>query len=382
MKRLSSGDRYQTLNLIEIRQGALLNNFSFFQKENPGCEICPVLKSNAYGHGLRLVGRFVDQKLRPKFICLDSLYEAYELRRAGIRTPLLLMGYTFPENFRHKDLRRLRVSLPVFEEKSLAYLDKYQPGIGLHLKIDSGMNRLGIKEDGVSSFIRALKKYPRLKVEGIYTHLADAENEDSRFNRQQIAVFKKVIKQFEKNGFNFKWKHLNATAGCLRFKDRGFNLVRLGLGFYGLSPFQENSFWDKKLSRQLKPALKLITHLVDIKTLKKGEIVSYGKTFKAKKGMKIGVLPLGYYDGLDRRLSNQGLVKIGKAYGRILGKVCMNVTVVDLSQVKNPRLGQRVIVFDDQAASANSIKKTAELTGTIPYEILVNLAETTRRILI
>lgn len=355
--------QYQTLNLIEISQQALKDNFSFYQQKNPQAKICPVLKSNAYGHGLKLIGKLVDRKIKPEFVCVDSLYEAYELRKARVMSPILIMGYTFPENFKHK---RLDFRFPLFDRQTLQVLDQYQPGAKVHLKIDTGMNRLGLKEKDVDCFISLLFRCSKVKVEGIYSHLADADSKDQSFSLKQIETFKRIIKKFESAGFSFKYKHLNATAGALKFKDPEFNLIRLGLGFY-LEP---------------KPALRLITHIVEVKELDKGESVSYNRTFTAKRKTKIAVLPLGYYDGVDRRLSNKGVVKIGNLYCPIIGRVCMNLTVIDVSKVKNPRVGQEVVVFDNSSKSKNSLQKTADLMGTIPYEVLVKLSETTRRVLL
>lgn len=345
---------YKTLNLIQVNKTALLNNYAFFQNQNPQAKVCPVLKSNAYGHGLKLIGKFVDDKIRPEFICVDSLYEAYELEKTKIVTPILILGYTFPDNFTHK---KLNFRLPVFDVETLKILNEYQPGIKVHIKVDTGMNRLGIKENQVASFIATLGQYSKIEVEGIYSHLADADNEDEAFSQKQIETFKRVIKQFEAAGLEFKYKHICATAGALKFKDPEFNLIRLGFGFYQVP----------------NPALKLISHIVDIKELQKGETVSYNCTFKAKQKMKIAVLPLGYYDGLDRRLSNKGFVKVHQTVCPIVGRVCMNITVIDITDLKTPQIGEEVEI---------DIIEQAKLINKSPYEALVNLSETTRRILV
>lgn len=335
---------YKTLNLIRVSRQALKNNFDFFQKLNPQAKICLVLKSNAYGHGLKLIGGFVDKEIKPEFICVDSLYEAYELQKINIKTPVLILGYTLSENFKYN---KLNFRIPVWDNETLKILNQYQPGIKVHIKVDTGMNRLGLKENDVDRFIAELftlkgLNCSKITVEGIYSHLAEAENES--LSQKQIALFKKIIRKFESSGFIFKYKHICATDGALKDHDPEFNLIRLGLGFY-------------------KNALKLVSHLVQIKEIDQGEIVGYGQTFKAKRKMKIGILPLGYYDGLDRRFSNKGIVKIE-------------------NQFCKPYVGQEAIVFDNDQISPNSIQNSANLMGTIPYELLVKLSESTRRILI
>ncbi|MFH1561301.1 MAG: alanine racemase [Patescibacteria group bacterium] len=362
--------QYKTLNLIEVNGKSLISNYRFFQKLHPESKIAPVLKSNAYGHGLKLVGQFVDQNIKPPFICVDSLYEAYELKKlAKVKTKILLMGYTFPENFKVR--KKLDFVVPVFDQETLKVLNRHQPGIEVHLKIDTGMNRLGIRPGQARTFAKLAKKYHKIKINGIYTHLATAgDPKQKSLVQKQVKTFKEVIRIFEQEGFNFAWKHISATDGAGQIFDPEFNLIRLGIGFYGVHP-----------NKSLRPALKLSSHLVQVKTINPGEIVSYGATFKAKKKTKIGILPLGYYDGLDRRLSNRGMVKTGNRLCPIIGRVCMNLTVIDLSPCPRAKVGQKVTVFDDKTQSPNSIANSARLIDTIPYVLLTGLSETTKRVL-
>lgn len=363
---------YKNLNLIEINKNALRDNFNFFQNINPKSKICPVLKSNAYGHGLTLVGKFVSNELNPEFICVDSLYEAYELRKAGIDSPVLVLGYTFPQNY---EVKKIDFSLPVFDIESLRFLNRYQPGIKVHIKIDTGMNRLGIKENDYEKFSKELKKCSNLIPEGIYSHLFDADNPDKSMSLKQIQTFKEAINYFKNEGFSFKYKHINATAGSLHLGDEEFNLSRVGLGIYGISP-------NEDYNNRLEPVLLFKSHIVEIKEIKKGEFVSYGQNYKAESNMKIAVIPVGYYEGLDRRLSNNGFIKMSGVFCKIIGNVCMNLTMIDISSVKNPKIGQEVIVFDNNNLSFNSIFKTASLINTIPYEILAKINNTIKRILV
>jgi alanine racemase len=366
---------YQTLNLITIKSKALLDNYSFWQKQNPQAKIAPVLKSNAYGHGLELIGRFIDQKMDPSFIAVDSLYEAWKLEKAGVKTPILVIGYTVPDNFKIR--KKLKFHLPVFDFETALTLLRYQPQTRLHLKIDTGMNRLGIKPNQVNQFISFLKNHQaQEQIVGIYSHLASAVS-DQDFTRRQVKTFKKVIAQFEQAGFSFNWKHIAATAGSLTVKDPEFNLVRLGLGFYGYSPFSNS----KKTLSKLEPALKLTSQIIQTKEVAKGEIVSYGGQFRAPKKMLIGVLPIGYYDGLDRRLSGRGQVKIGRKFCPLLGRICMNIAMVDLSGLKKPFVGQKITVISNRPKDKNSLVSLASLVDTIPYDLLVGLAESTRRVL-
>lgn len=373
---------YKTLNLIKVSQSALKHNYHYFQTLHYPKEIAPVLKSNAYGHGLKLIGKFINSQIKPPFIAVDSLYEAYELQKIKVKTPILIMGYTFPENFRlYRKLKNFHFS--VFDKKTLAALNKHQPGAKIHLKIDTDMNRLGIQPEQVKNFIYSLKDCPHLHLEGIYSHLSQADNpHKNTFTQKQITIFKKVIRQFEQAGFSFKWKHISATAGATLNQDPQFNLVRLGLGFYGYSPFPPQSKPGQLLTQNLKPALKLQSHLIQVKKIKKGNQVSYGGTFTAKKDITIGLIPIGYYDGPDRRLSNKGIVLINNQPCPVIGRICMNITIVDLSQIANPQPGQKAVIFSPNNKNPNSISQTALTANTIPYVLLVNLAESTKRVLV
>jgi alanine racemase len=369
--------RYQTLNLIKVSSLAIIKNWAYFKKLNPKVELAPVLKSNAYGHGLRLIGRLVDRELDAPFIVVDSLYEAWELRKAGVRTPLLLAGYTMPANFR--TIKKLDFHLPVFDEATAAAVAYYQPRARLHIKIDSGMGRLGLRLDQVAGFIKVLRKY-RLErqIVGIYSHLACADS-DREFTKKQISVFKKAIRQFEQAGFSFAWKHIAATAGAVFIKDPEFNLVRLGLGLYGYLPGELTDNQD--LGRLLEPALELSTRIIQVKEINRGDIVGYDGGFYAKRRMVIGILPVGYYDGLDRRLSNRGTVLIGRRHCPIIGKVCMNISMIDLTGVVNPNCGQEVIVISSDKKQKNSLAGLARLIGVTSYELLAGLSGDTRRAL-
>lgn len=381
-KLFNSKFSYKTLNLIEVSKSALQNNFEYLTQINPNAKICPVLKSNAYGHGLKLIGGFVDREIRPEFICVDSLYEAYELQKINVESKILILGYTFPENFKYK---KINFHLPVFDIETLEILNKTQSGINVHIKIDTGMSRLGIKQNEVEKFSRLLKKFNRVKVAGIYTHLSSADDvgvDETKFTQKQIDIFKEVIKYFEGDGFSFRYKHINATAGAVRFPDNEFNLSRIGLGFYGISPFPPESLLDRRLQANLKPALKLITHVCQLKEIRKGETVSYGRTYKAESDKKIAILPIGYFDGIDRRFSNNGSVKINGHFCQIIGKICMNITMVDVGNAGRIKVGDEVVIFDNMNESANSIKNASFQIDAIPYEILCRLSPTTRRVLV
>jgi len=361
--------RYQHLNTIYISKSALIQNHHLLQNSNPQALLCPVLKSNAYGHGLKIVVPIFDS-LKSAFLCVDSLYEAYELQKVGVKSSVLILGYTLPENY---IVKRIPFHLPLFDLETAEILNKYQKGINVHLKIDTGMNRFGIKLKNLDSFLDKLTQFKHIRVAGAFTHLANADTADNELNGLQVKRFKEALKVMECHNIYPKWKHIAASSGSLIIKDSDFNMLRIGLSSYGIAPESISS------ESGLKPALEFRSRICQIKIIERGESVSYGGTFTAKQKMLIGVIGAGYFEGIDRRLSNKGFVTVGKTQCQILGKVCMNITMVDLGKVENPYVGQECIVYSSDPQAINSINNSAKICDTIPYELLVKLNGSVKR---
>lgn len=368
--RKKFGRKMKVLNTVELSAKAVKANYLYFKKKHPESAICPVLKSNAYGHGLVEIAQIVD-KFNAPYIVVDSFYEVFELKNAGIKTPFLIIGYTLPENYKHMSFKNIAVT--VLDLETLNALGKLNKKIKIHLKVDTGMHRQGVPFDKFSEALQLIKKFKKLEFEGICTHLADSEHSKiNEFTKKQIDLFRKSIKMAEKFGFDVKWKHISATHGAAKINSKDFNLIRLGLGLYGDSALEYS---------KLKPVLRLNSTLIDIKTIEKGDCVSYGCTFHADKKMKIGIIPVGYYEGVERRLSSVGFVYYGKTECRILGRVCMNLCVIDLSKVKAPKKWAEIEVIGDDLSKKNCAKWIAEKAGTITYVIWTKLAPTIRRVI-
>lgn len=359
---------YFTLNKIEISKDNLVDNYQYLSSLNRKVKIAPVLKSNGYGHGITEVAKILDTKKCP-FFCVDSLYEAYELIKAKIKTPILIMGYTDPENFKAK---KLPFSYAVFDIELARILNKYQSGCNVHIFVDTGMNREGVPLAKLPKFLKEIKKLENIKIEGLMSHLASADDSKDSLNKIQINNFKKAQEILKREGIKPKWIHLQNSDGlALHLEGVNVNMARAGLALNGISKNQN-----------LKPVLSLKSKIIQVKNLQKGDRVGYDGTFIAKKPMTFGVLPLGYYDGVDRRLSNKGFVKVGGTYCPIIGKVSMNITTIDLSPIYNTFVGQEVIVYSNNPEDKNSIENTAKICQTIPYTLLVHLAESIKRIII
>lgn len=361
--------KYYPLNKIEISSENLLANYRYLSQLS-NQKIAPVLKSNAYGHGLVQTAKILDAVNAP-FFCVDSLYEAYELLKAKITTPILIMGYVNPHNLK---IKKLPFSYVMYDLALLAALNEYQPGANVHIFVDTGMHREGIPLQELEAFLHEAKQFTKIHITGLMSHFGDANDPENAMTKKQIAAFEHAQAIMERTNINVQWKHISASGGVLhlhKYQEKLGNLARVGLATYGLDP--------KKINENLKPALQVKTTLAQMKSLQEGDKVGYDFTFTAPKDMTIGILPIGYFDGIDRRLSNIGYVEINGTFCQILGKISMNITVVDITEVKNSHIGQEVIVYANKAHNKNSFYAAADLCKTIPYELLVHLSPTTKR---
>lgn len=366
--------QYKTLNLIEISRENLINNYKFLSSLNKNIKIAPVIKSNGYGHGILNVAKILDP-LHPPFLCVDSLFEAYQLQKANIKTPILITSYTNPENLK---IKKLPFSFAVYTSDLLEVIAKYQPHCGIHIFVDTGMRREGVTIKQLPNFLETAKKLG-VRIDGLLSHLASSNGRSDKLFLKQIEEFKKALAIINKFKLHPRWIHIGATGSMVNPETRPIisefsNMVRAGLALYGFSSSTHTA--------ELTPTLKLITHIAQVKILRKGETTGYDGTYSAKKDTIIGILPIGYYDGVDRGLSNKGFVKIKDIYCPIIGRVSINLTITDITNATNVKVGDEVIVYSDNSKDKNSIENTAKICKKIPYEIFVNLAESTRRVIV
>ncbi|MBT5016530.1 alanine racemase [Candidatus Peregrinibacteria bacterium] len=368
--RIPFKGKYRTLNTVKISAQSLRLNLALYRELAPEKMVCPVLKANAYGHGLTEVAKALDPE-KPEFFVVDSLHEAYQLKKAGIKSKILILGYTFPENLLRK---KLPFHFAVSDLGTAKALSKYKAKV--HLKIDTGMNRMGFS---VENLPQVLEKFKELKVEvvGVLSHLADADNaHDVSYTKQQFKKFEEAVQMVRTAGFEPEYVHIEQSAGALY--EGGFNMVRLGLGLYGVSPFADNDMRAQDLEK-LQPVMQLESTLAGIRDLVKGDRVSYSCTFAASRDMKIGMVPVGYYEALPWSLSNKGVLEVKGVLCPIVGRVCMNYTMVDLTGVEDPEIGDKVVVYAAESGAKNSIANMAKLAGCIPYELLTRVIQGMRR---
>ena len=342
---------YHNLNTLTIFPQHLRHNREMLEKIwNMTC--APVIKSNAYGHGLKLLAKEWNKYDIP-FVCVDSLFEAYELRRYGYKKEVLIMGFIDPDDIPRE--KKFHYACPDIAYAH-AVIKKYKKA-KLHLFLDTGMHREGMQEVPKEGFI-PLKK----NIIGVMTHLSTPDNPE--ISQKQIDTFEKQLQQLEKHDIYPEFQHICASWGIIWLKKYTWNtgnIARTGLAYYGYG------------HQDLLPALRCHTRLMQIKEIHAGESVGYDGAFTAKKSMKIGVLPMGYNDGLDRRFSNIGHVMIRDFLCPILGKVSMNITMIDISKVIDPVVGEEVTYISEDTESPVSLEKQAKTIGVIPYDLLVHL---------
>ena len=362
---------YEPLVKVMLSKNALLHNLHIFERRCAPARIAPVLKSNAYGHGLLTIARELD-KQKPVFLVVDSYYEALMIKNEGIASEVLIIGYTRPEIIQSAKQAGIIFTIVSFDQlKEVA--KNITRSTRIHIKIDTGMHRQGIPVDKITEAITILQKNRNIHVEGICSHLADADVKNSQYTELQITAWNDVYKTFSTVFSTIKYAHVEATAGTRYAGKVMMNVARIGLGLYGIDSYEEPN-------TALHPVLSMESIVVGIKELNKGEGVGYNQTFHAPTNMKIGIVPVGYFEGIPRALSNRGVVSVKNKACPIIGRVSMNMMSIDVLGVDDIAEGDMVEVISNQREHKNSVESIANLCNVIPYEILVRIPEKIRRV--
>lgn len=365
---------FVTYNNIYISRSAILHNFDHFAAAPHVDHVIPVLKANAYGHGLEQVATILQDRSMP-YIAVDSYFEALRIRKVS-KQPVLVMGAIDPVNF--ANMRLNGYAFVVHDTATIRALAATRKKIKLHIEIETGMNRHGVPIDRLEDFLKLLRQFPSLQVEGIMSHLADADNPKSdEFVKTQVARFDTAVEAVQRYGFDPTYIHIAQSAGSTKVHSKTANTLRPGISLYGISPLADNDKQSGTLS-DLKPALTLTSTIAKVVELAPGDTVSYNRTFITNKPTRIGVLPLGYYEGVPRSLSNKGVVKYGNGYLPIVGRVCMNHTMIDLTDT-HAKLGDVVTIISDNRGHQNTVSSICRTHNLFNYELLVHLNENIRR---
>jgi alanine racemase len=287
---------------------------------------------------------------------------------------LLVIGYVSAENIAHSKVGDIAFTITSLDQLTRLCEITSKP-LKLHVKVDTGMHRQGIMPDEVNDCVAMLKSNQNLTLEGVCTHLSDADGDKKDYSLKQIKVWEKVVKEFSDDFKNVEYFHLAASAGSYFSSGATNNVARLGLGLYGIST-------SPHIKLKLRHALEMKSVISSTREVNSGDEIGYSRTFKAPTKMKIATVPVGYFEGVDRRLSNKGVFMVGEQECPIVGRVSMNITSIDVSNVEGIKLGDEVTVISSDPKNQNSVTNIALKTDTIPYEVLVKIPQHLRRIII
>ena len=366
--------KYDTLNRIEINAEHIIYNYNQLKSLQNDAEIFPVLKANAYGHGLKEICTILNYS-SAKMVVVDSYPEAQIVYRY-FKGKVLILGEMPLDVYKYTKLKRSE--FVVYNEATLRYLSKYKKKVKVHLFVNSGMNREGIKD--LPGFIAENKKYlDKVSISGLCSHFAAADTR-SLLNSTQETKFLKDLDILRSAGYFPRWVHIGNSAAVFSSDNRLLTAFRPGLALYGYNPLNR----PQEAANKLKPALEVFSQLVSIQEVDAGETVSYGEDYKINNKTQIATIPFGYFEGLDRRLSNKAKLLImaqENYYAKIAGKICMNMCSLDVG-TENVQIGDEVKVVSNQEQADNSVENLAEIMETIPYEFLVKLQSNIRRYII
>jgi len=378
---------------LEIDKKNIIYNISNIKSLlQPKTRMMVVVKSNAYGHG---IVPFAKEAIRSGalYLGVNTIDEALILRKSGIIKPILVLGYVPRERILEASKQFIDISILSSRQAVDIIKEKLSLKIKIHIKVDTGLNRLGINQDHILNIYKELSKYKKFEIVGICSHLSAVEESNMDYTASQFKIFGEVIKTLEKNNISIPIKHIAASSATLIFPESHFDMVRVGIASYGLWPSEDNkkSFFDEApidvKKPFLKPALSFKTKIVQIKDVSQGYI-GYGCSYQVTRPMRIAILPVGYYEGIDRGLSSpnrnikneqsgSGNVLISGIKCPIVGRISMNMTIVDISKIKNNHVKEldEVVLIGKQGEAEIFVEDIARSLKTINYEIITRIPE-------
>ena len=366
----------------EIDLGALTRNLTTLHAAAPGVDVLAVVKADAYGHGAVPVSRALEAAgVRSFGVALVE--EGLALRQAGLTSDILVLGGAYDGGW--DAMLEHRMIPVVFRPEHLTALDAAAGDRGVtaraHLKVDTGMGRLGVLPGELPTFLEAARRCRRVSLEGLCSHFANADLADAALTAQQVTRFRTALGQMRAAGFDPRWRHLSNSAGLLALPQARdgveMNLARPGLGLYGLQPAP----WLRP-PRVLEPVLSWKTSVVHLKSVPPGTPISYGSTWTAPRASRIATLPVGYADGWSRLLSNRGVVLVRGRRAPIAGRVCMDLCMVDVTDVPGVDVGDEVVLIGRQGTEVQDAHQLAVLQSTIAYDVLCAIGARVPRVVV
>ncbi len=361
---------------VEIDLDRLVANYRAVSDHLPsGVTVMAVVKADGYGHGAaRVVAALQDAGAKTFGVAITE--EAVDLRDAGVSGAILVFGGCFPgqeETFVELGLTPTVYDMAALERLSKAALAKKQV-VGYHLKLDTGMGRLGIGPDDVAGFVKEAAGHKGARLEGVFSHLSSADEDDLAYTRQQIHIYTEAVDAIEAAGHHHIVRHVANSAGTLLHSGSWFDMVRAGLSLYGIHPSRHRGTVD------LAPVMSFKTRIAFVKTVPVGTALGYNRTFKTDRSSLIATLPVGYADGLARLASNKGHVLIGGAQAPIVGNISMDTTLVDITEISGVGPGDEVVLIGTQGDGKISAREAGRWASTIPYEVVCRISARVPRI--
>ncbi len=350
--------------VARVDLSVIRSNYNHIKSTVGDSRVMAVVKADAYGHGSSVIAKELE-KLGCTDFAVACLSEAQELRESGVNGNILILG---PTDARFADEITDGNFIQSCDSFDYAYALSEKGGTHIHVKVDTGMSRIGIYCHTADDILRAadeiekISKLENVLIDGIFTHFADSDGKDKEFTDKQFSVFTALLNELEKRNINVGTKHCCNSAATLRYPEMRLDMVRAGIILYGLMPSSNLS------DGNIKPAMKLSARVCAVHELRKGDSVSYGCTYRADKDTRVAVISIGYADGFSRVYSGRPMIKINGNTFSTVGKICMDMCIVDLGD-KPCKVGAEAVIFE----SSEDIDRLAEALGTINYEILCSL---------
>jgi alanine racemase len=364
---------------VEIDLNALRHNLSALKKRvGPQTKILGIVKADAYGHGDYEISRVLLNN-GVEMLGIAILEEGIQLRDKGIKAPLLLLGGIFEEQI--DTVIQYGLTPTVYDLKLAEVLSKrayyFNTIMKVHVYVDTGMGSIGVKHDKAVEFVKFARNLKNLLIEGIYTHCSSSDEKDSAFTILQIRRFRDVLDALDASKACIPLRHMANSGAILGYPEAYFTMVRPGLSLYGLYPSE-----DVSRDIGIRPVMSFKTRIIHIKDMESGDVVGYGRTYRITKPTRVATLPLGYDDGYNRLLSNQGEVLIRGKKASIIGRVCMDQCFVDVTNIKDVSVGDEAVLYGSQGQETIPIESIAKQLNTIPYEVTCSISKRVPRIYI
>lgn len=359
----------------EISLDAVAYNFTNMKENlNLDTKMIAVVKTDGYGHGAVPIARMVQEYHYIWGFATATIEEAILLRKAGIEKPILILGFVFPDAY--EDVVRYEIRLAVFKRSMAKQLSeeavRQGKNVYLHIKVDTGMSRIGFKDNTESAdLVKEIQALPQVEIEGVFTHFARADEREKASAKEQLSKYLRFLELLEERGIRPKYRHCSNSAGIIDLPEANLDLVRAGISIYGMYPSEE----VQKLTVPLAPVMTLKSHIVYIKEVEGNTAVSYGGTYVTKGITRLATIPVGYGDGYPRSLSNKGFVLIRGQRAPIVGRICMDQFMVDVSRIKEVREGDMVVLIGADGGDEITMEDLGALSERFHYELACDIGK-------